>query len=76
MVHAGHSAGDWNPSGETTQYRGDPLGCILAWTPDQLRAELAVRRLGHVQIHARAPGGSVSWSGACMHHFCYERNGK
>lgn len=31
---------------------------ILAGTPDQLRAELAARSLGHVQIHNPAPGGS------------------
>ena len=29
MVHADHSAGDWNPGGETTLYLGDPIGFIL-----------------------------------------------
>ena len=26
MTHADHSAGDWNPGGETTLYLGDPVG--------------------------------------------------
>ena len=29
MVHADHSAGDWNPGGETTLYLGDPVGLIV-----------------------------------------------
>jgi L-ascorbate metabolism protein UlaG (beta-lactamase superfamily) len=32
----------------------------LAGTPDQLRAELAKRGLGHVSVHETAPGGSLS----------------
>jgi len=32
---------------------------ILAGTPDELRSELASRGLGHVAIHAPAPGGMV-----------------
>ncbi|MBI3749980.1 MAG: metal-dependent hydrolase [Chloroflexi bacterium] len=130
MVHADHSAGDWNPGGETTLYLGEPVGFvvevengfrfyfagdtavfgdmrligelhrpelallpigghytmdpraaalavdllgvrdvvpmhygtfpILAGTPDQLRAELAARGLGDVEVHAPEPGGSVA----------------
>jgi L-ascorbate metabolism protein UlaG (beta-lactamase superfamily) len=130
MVHADHSAGDWNPGGETTLYLGEPAGFvvevengfrfyfagdtdvfgdmrligelwrpdlaflpigghytmdprgaalavellgvrhvipihygtfpILAGTPDQLRAELAARGLGEVEVHSPEPGGSVS----------------
>jgi L-ascorbate metabolism protein UlaG (beta-lactamase superfamily) len=130
MVHADHSAGDWNPGGETTLYLGEPAGFvvelengfrfyfagdtalfgdmrlirdlyqpelaflpigghftmgpreaamavellgvkhvipihygtfpILAGTPDQLRAELAARGLGDVEVHAPEPGGTVS----------------
>lgn len=130
MVHADHSAGDWNPGGETTLYLGEPAGFVvelengfrfydagdtavfgdmrlirdlyqpelallpigghytmgpreaalavellgvshvipthygtfplLAGTPDQLRAELAARGLGDVEVHAPEPGGSVS----------------
>ena len=26
MTHADHSAGDWNPGGETTLYLGEPVG--------------------------------------------------
>ena len=33
---------------------------LLAGTPDQLRAELAARGLGDVEVHAPEPGGSVS----------------
>ena len=33
---------------------------LLAGTPDQLRAELVASGLGHVEIHAPAPGGTVS----------------
>ena len=33
---------------------------ILTGTPDQLRAELAARGLGDVEVHAPEPGGSVS----------------
>lgn len=33
---------------------------LLAGTPDQLRAELAARGLGNVEVHAPEPGGSVS----------------
>jgi len=33
---------------------------LLAGTPDQLRAELAVHGLGDVAVHAPQPGGSVS----------------
>jgi L-ascorbate metabolism protein UlaG (beta-lactamase superfamily) len=33
---------------------------ILAGTPDQLREELAARRLGHVTVHDTSPGGSIS----------------
>jgi L-ascorbate metabolism protein UlaG (beta-lactamase superfamily) len=29
MVHADHSAGDWNPAGETTLYLGDPGGFVV-----------------------------------------------
>jgi L-ascorbate metabolism protein UlaG (beta-lactamase superfamily) len=29
MVHADHSAGDWNPGGETTLYLGDPAGFVV-----------------------------------------------
>ena len=29
MVHADHSAGDWNPGGETTLYLGEPAGFIV-----------------------------------------------
>jgi L-ascorbate metabolism protein UlaG (beta-lactamase superfamily) len=29
MTHADHSAGDWNPGGETTLYLGDPVGFIV-----------------------------------------------
>jgi L-ascorbate metabolism protein UlaG (beta-lactamase superfamily) len=29
MVTAHHSAGDWNPAGETTLYLGDPAGFIV-----------------------------------------------
>jgi L-ascorbate metabolism protein UlaG (beta-lactamase superfamily) len=32
---------------------------LLAGTPDQLRAELAQRGLGHVAVHATAPGGTL-----------------
>ncbi len=130
MVGADHSAGDWNPGGETTLYLGEPAGFVvevengfrfyhagdtavfgdmrlirdlykpdvallpigghytmgpreaalavellgvrhvipihygtfplLAGTPDQLRAELAARGLGDVEVHAPEPGGSVS----------------
>ena len=129
MTHADHSAGDWNPAGETTLYLGDPAGFvvevengfrfyaagdtaafgdmalirdlhapelallpigghftmgpreaalavellgvghvipihygtypILAGTPAALRAELDARGLGHVEVHAPAPGGTV-----------------
>jgi L-ascorbate metabolism protein UlaG (beta-lactamase superfamily) len=31
----------------------------LAGTPDQLRAELAARGLGEVEVHAPAPGGTI-----------------
>jgi L-ascorbate metabolism protein UlaG (beta-lactamase superfamily) len=130
MVHADHSAGDWNPGGETTLYLGDPAGLvvelengfrfyfagdtdvfgdmrligelhhpevaflpigghftmgprqaalatemlgvkhvipmhygtfpILTGTPDQLRAELAARGLGDVEVYSPEPGGTVS----------------
>ncbi|MEO8436868.1 MAG: metal-dependent hydrolase [Chloroflexota bacterium] len=130
MVHADHSAGDWNPGGETTLYLGDPAGFVvelengfrfyhagdtavfgdlrligeqyrpelamlpigghftmgprdaalavellgvkhvmplhygtfaaLAGTPAELRAELDVRGLNDVEIHAPEPGGVVS----------------
>jgi L-ascorbate metabolism protein UlaG (beta-lactamase superfamily) len=33
---------------------------VLAGTPDQLRTELAARSLSQVEVHAPAPGGSVS----------------
>jgi len=29
MTHANHSAGDWNPAGETTLYLGDPAGFVV-----------------------------------------------
>jgi L-ascorbate metabolism protein UlaG (beta-lactamase superfamily) len=29
MVHADHSAGDWNPGGETTLYLGEPAGFVV-----------------------------------------------
>ena len=29
MTHATHSAGDWNPGGETTLYLGDPAGFVV-----------------------------------------------
>jgi L-ascorbate metabolism protein UlaG (beta-lactamase superfamily) len=29
MVHADHSAGDWNPGGETTLYLGEPVGFVI-----------------------------------------------
>ncbi len=29
MVGADHSAGDWNPGGETTLYLGDPAGFVI-----------------------------------------------
>jgi L-ascorbate metabolism protein UlaG (beta-lactamase superfamily) len=29
MTSADHSAGDWNPAGETTLYLGDPVGFIV-----------------------------------------------
>ncbi len=29
MTHADHSAGDWNPSGETTLYLGEPAGFVV-----------------------------------------------
>jgi L-ascorbate metabolism protein UlaG (beta-lactamase superfamily) len=29
MTHADHSAGDWNPAGETTLYLGDPVGLVV-----------------------------------------------
>jgi L-ascorbate metabolism protein UlaG (beta-lactamase superfamily) len=29
MTHADHSAGDWNPAGETTLYLGDPAGFVV-----------------------------------------------
>ena len=29
MTHADHSAGDWNPGGETTLYLGDPVGFVI-----------------------------------------------
>ena len=32
---------------------------ILTGTPDQLRAELAARGLGHVRVHAPVPGGPI-----------------
>jgi L-ascorbate metabolism protein UlaG (beta-lactamase superfamily) len=32
---------------------------LLAGTPDQLRAELEKRGLGHVTVHATAPGGTL-----------------
>ena len=130
MVRADHSAGDWNPGGETTLYLGEPAGFVvevengfrfyfagdtdvfgdmrligerwrpelaflpigghytmdprgaalavellgvrhvipmhygtvpkLAGTPEQLRAELAARGLGEVEVHAPEPGGTVS----------------
>ena len=129
MVHADHSAGDWNGGAETTLYLGEPAGFVvevengfrfyhagdtnvfgdmrligelyrpdiallpigghytmgpreaalavellgvkhvmpihygtfpaLAGTPDQLRAELAARGLGDVEVHAPEPGGTV-----------------
>lgn len=31
----------------------------LAGTPDQLRAELAKRGLGHVTVHKANPGGTL-----------------
>src|SRR4051812_9157103 len=128
--HAEHSAGDWNPGGETTLYLGEPVGFVvelengfrfyfagdtaafgdmryigelyapdvallpigghytmgpteaalavellgvkhvipmhygtfpaLAGTPDELRAALADRGLGDVEVLAPAVGGSVS----------------
>ncbi len=128
MVHADHSAGDWNAGGETTLYLGEAAGFIvelengfrfydagdtalfgdmrligelhrpelailpigghftmgpreaayavellgvkhvmpvhygtypiLAGTPDELRATLAERGLGDVEVHAPAPGES------------------
>jgi L-ascorbate metabolism protein UlaG (beta-lactamase superfamily) len=130
MTTAHHSAGDWNPGGETTLYLGEPAGFIielengfrfyfagdtdvfsdmrlirelyqpelaflpigghytmgpkgaamaaeflgvqhvvpmhygtfpiLAGTPDELRAALAARGLGDVEVHAPGPGGPVS----------------
>jgi L-ascorbate metabolism protein UlaG (beta-lactamase superfamily) len=33
---------------------------ILAGSPDQLRAELAGRGLGGVEVHAPQPGGTVT----------------
>ena len=130
MVHADHSAGDWNPDGGVPLYLGEPAGFVvevengfrfydagdtavfgdmrlirdlyrpelallpigghftmgpreaalavellgvrhvipihygtfplLDGTPDQLRAELASRGLGDVEVHAPEPGGSVS----------------
>lgn len=129
MTTASHSAGDWNPGGETTLYLGEPAGFVieledghriyhagdtavftdmglirelhrpdlamlpigghytmdpvaaalavellgvsdvmpihygtfpaLAGTPDALRSALAARGLGHVTVHAPAPGGSI-----------------
>ena len=29
MTHADHSAGDWNPAGETTLYLGEPVGFVV-----------------------------------------------
>ena len=29
MVHADHSAGDWNGGGETTLYLGEPAGFVV-----------------------------------------------
>ncbi len=29
MTHADHSAGDWNPGGETTLYLGEPVGLVV-----------------------------------------------
>ena len=29
MIHADHSAGDWNPGGETTLYLGEPVGFVV-----------------------------------------------
>ena len=29
MTHADHSAGDWNPGGETTLYLGEPVGFVV-----------------------------------------------
>jgi L-ascorbate metabolism protein UlaG (beta-lactamase superfamily) len=29
MTHADHSAGDWNPGGETTLYLGEPVGLLV-----------------------------------------------
>src|ERR1044072_5141395 len=29
MTHADHSAGAWNPGGETTLYLGDPVGLVV-----------------------------------------------
>ena len=29
MTHADHSAGDWNPGGETTLYLGEPVGLVI-----------------------------------------------
>jgi L-ascorbate metabolism protein UlaG (beta-lactamase superfamily) len=130
MVHADHSAGDWNSGGETTLYLGDPVGFVLEFengfrvyaagdtdpfsemafirelhapelailpigghytmgprgaalatellgvrhvipahygtfpvltgTPDELRAELAKRGLGDVEVHAPRPGERVA----------------
>jgi L-ascorbate metabolism protein UlaG (beta-lactamase superfamily) len=130
MVHADHSAGDWNAAGETTLDLGEPVGFVvevengfrfyfagdtalfgdmrfirdlyepelaflpigghftmgpreaalatellgvrhvipihygtfpvLTGTPDELRAALAARGLGDVEVHAPEPGGSVS----------------
>ena len=129
MVGADHSAGDWNPGGETTLYLGEPAGFVirlengytiyhagdtnvfaemrfigelyrpnlallpigghftmgpreaalamellgvdavapihwgtfplLAGTPDELRTHLDARGLGHVTVHAWAPGESL-----------------
>jgi L-ascorbate metabolism protein UlaG (beta-lactamase superfamily) len=129
MTTADHSAGDWNPGGETTLYLGDPVGFVieledgfrlyfagdtrafsdmrlihdlyrpelaflpigdhytmgpveaalaveflavddvvpmhygtfpvLTGTPDQLRAALDARGLGHVRVHAPVPGGPI-----------------
>jgi len=129
MVGADHSAGDWNPGGETTLYLGEPAGFVirlengytiyhagdtnvfaemrfigelyrpnlallpigghftmgpreaalaiellgvdavapihwgtfplLAGTPDELRTNLDARGLGHVTVHAWAPGESL-----------------
>jgi L-ascorbate metabolism protein UlaG (beta-lactamase superfamily) len=40
MVHADHSAGDWNAGGETTLYLGDPVGFVVEFE-NGFRAYLA-----------------------------------